>query len=433
MTWTIISSGVTSSGLTVSNGKEVFIESGGTTISTTVLAGGSEDPAPGGLVENVTVSSGGYVIGAGDVGGNSEIYGTINGVTLVHSGFTSVYAAVVDVFSGARALDLTVDSGVEVRLSLGGSASHVTVNSGGGVSDGGVATGVTINSSGGLDIAGSAFGVILERGGGEYVISSGFTSGTVVSGGVETVAGVADATVLSSGSYEYDYGVTSGTVVLSGAHEVVASVGTASGSVISNGGRAAVLFGGKIAAPTVLSGGTLVVSEGGKVISGLTIAGGVVLLSGTMAAGQTVSFTGASGILELDNPPGLFQAQISGLNTPGRKIDLGGDTFTNSETLSWSQSGTSGALMVYEGGQAGTVLTLVGTYAGSDFHLTDDGHGGTYVYAQSMTGMAVDGRAAGFLQAAAGFHAPASADISIHAGGTATAAAALVTAAISSR
>jgi autotransporter passenger strand-loop-strand repeat protein len=437
MTMTIISSGVTSSGLTVSNGKEVYIESGGTTTSTTVLAGGSEDPAPGGLAHDVTVSKGGYLIGRGDVDGTDDIYGTINGVTLVYRGYSShTYSSLINVHSGARALDLTLDSGAYLYVSQGASLSGATINSSGVIWDAGVHTGGTISAGGREDIftGGSGFNLVVMRGGSDYV--EGYTSGTLVSGGVETVQGVADATVLSSGSYEYDYGVTSATVVLSGAHEVVASVGTASGSVISNGGRAAVMFSGVAVAPTVLSGGTLLISEGGKIVSGLTIAGGEVILSGLMASGQTVSFTGPTGVLDLALPSepvrdGFF-AQISGMNAPGRKVELSGFAFSSTETASWAQSGASGTLTVSDGARL-AFLNVLGTYAGGDFHLTDDGHGGTYVFDQPTAPAVIDGRAAGFAQAAAGFRAPENADIAIHAGGTVTAAPTLVTAAISSR
>ena len=118
---------------------------------------------------------------------------------------------------------------------------------------------------------------------------------------------------------------------------------------------------------------------GGVVSGGLTFHGGTAVISGTMAAGQIVNFAGSAGVLELDNLA-AFHAKISGFTTTSEKIDLGGFAYSSStETLSWTQSGTSGTLTVSDGAEVAS-LTLIGIYATSNFNLANDAHGGTFVY-----------------------------------------------------
>ncbi len=61
---------------------------------------------------------------------------------------------------------------------------------------------------------------------------------------------------------------------------------------------------------TASSGGRITVSAGGIVQAGLTISGGTALVSGTVAAGQTVTFAGSGGDLALANLS-AFAAVIS--------------------------------------------------------------------------------------------------------------------------
>jgi hypothetical protein len=146
--------------------------------------------------------------------------------------------------------------------------------------------------------------------------------------------------------------------------------------VIEAGGSETVV-GGADAVGAKLSGGTLIVSAVGVISGGLTIEAGKAVISGTVGAFQAVKFTGSDGTLELDNLAG-FHAKISGLTTSTQKIDLGGLAFSSAEKASWTQSGTSGTLTVHDGGTTAT-LVLIGAYATSDFKLSDDGHGGTFV------------------------------------------------------
>ena len=185
--------------------------------------------------------------------------------------------------------------------------------------------------------------------------------------------------------------------------------------MIGSGGTAVVSSAGTIVAAQVFAGGTLMVSSGGNVSGGLVMHNGQVTIDGTMAAGQTVSFAGAGGVLRLDNLAG-FHAKISGLSVAAEKIDLGGFAFSSGETVTWTQSGTSGTLTVHDGAKT-AALTLIGTYASSSFNLHADGHGGTFV-SDAPAAMA----AARFGQAVAGFQAiqaPAGPDVAVHGGGRA--------------
>jgi len=77
-----ISSGVTSSGLHVRDGEDLRVLSGGLATETIVLGGGELSPAPGGIVENVDVRRGGYVVGDGRVDGTNTVEGSVADVTL---------------------------------------------------------------------------------------------------------------------------------------------------------------------------------------------------------------------------------------------------------------------------------------------------------------------------------------------------------------
>jgi hypothetical protein len=101
-------------------------------------------------------------------------------------------------------------------------------------------------------------------------------------------------------------------------------------------------------------------------------------------------------VLRLDNLAG-FHAKISGLSVAAEKIDLGGFLFGAGETVTFTQSGTSGTLIVHDGTKTAS-LTLIGSYTTSDFRLHADGHGGTFVF-DAPAGLA----AIRFGQALAGF------------------------------
>jgi len=183
--------------------------------------------------------------------------------------------------------------------------------------------------------------------------------------------------IFTAGAQKDSGGVTIATVLSSGGAEYVYSGGVASGSIASAGGYLFVSS-GATASADVVSGGTVTVLSGGSLTGGQTIAAGSAVISGTAAAGQTISFTGATGDLVLANLPS-FGAKIAGMTGTGQKVDLVGFAYNSAtESASWSQGTGSGTLTVTDGAQVAH-LTLIGTYVTSNFTLSTDGAGGTFV------------------------------------------------------
>jgi autotransporter passenger strand-loop-strand repeat protein len=243
-----------------------------------------------------------------------------------------------------------------------------------------MASGVIV-SSGGLEyVFGTAIGTTLT-GGSEVVSSGGTGSGIFVSsGGLEYVFGTASSTTVSSGGSEHVEagGTASATVISGGGQELVLSGGVDRFSVVSNGGLEFISSAGVVSGGTVISGANITVGAGGNVLDGLTISGGTAVVSGSMAAGQTLTFAGTGGDLALHNLPD-FAAVIGGFGT-GDTIDLGGFAYGSGETRSFAEaaSTTSGTLKVVDGGSQAR-LTLLGSYVTGDFALSSDSAGGTFV------------------------------------------------------
>jgi hypothetical protein len=83
-------------------------------------------------------------------------------------------------------------------------------------------------------------------------------------------------------------------------------------------------------------------------------------------------------VLVLANLPG-FGAKIAGMTGTGQEVDLVGFAYSSAtESASWSQGAGGGTLTVTDGAQVAT-LSLIGTYVTSNFVLSTDGHGGTFV------------------------------------------------------
>jgi autotransporter passenger strand-loop-strand repeat protein len=379
------------SGAILSSGGIEYIESGGTATGTIVSSGGMEVVLSGGIASATQVLSGGTeVISAGGVELPSEVHSPDAGGTgaIVSSG-------------GALAVgDARIGDGMIFTAAVQLAATMVS--------------GVTLKSGAVLDLSRP----IVSSGGRERISSGAATAATLVrSGGVATILahGLARETVLSGG-YEFVYGKAYGTVVHYGGHEVVLAGATDAGSLIGFGGQEIVSFGGAADAATVFADGTLFVASGGELVGGLGIRAGNAVISGAMAAGQTVSFTGSTGVLALDNLAG-FRADISGLGAPNQQIDLGGFAYASSETASWTPTGTSGTLVITDGAKTAS-LTLIGSYVSGDFQLSDDGHGGTLL-SDPAAKPAAEPAPSRFAQAVAGFSGREQGLAAIHTGGTA--------------
>jgi len=117
----IVSSGVTSTGLSLTSGNIVTVLSGGTLSNATILAGGSAVISAGGVDSGTTVQAGGFEVVSGSANGD-QIYG-IQDVTSGPSGAT-LPATVSNetVFNGGTLeLYLKPDVGTNITVSSGGS------------------------------------------------------------------------------------------------------------------------------------------------------------------------------------------------------------------------------------------------------------------------------------------------------------------------
>jgi autotransporter passenger strand-loop-strand repeat protein len=143
--------------------------------------------------------------------------------------------------------------------------------------------------------------------------------------------------------------------------QIVEAGGTASGATVSTGGSETVSSSG-VASNTTISGGFVEVVSGGS-IGGAT---------------GTITFAGG-GVLQLDASTS-FSGQIGGFGGTD-ELDLRDIQYisgTTSATFTEAGSNTSGTLTVTDGTHTAQ-LTLLGTYATSNFAVGSDGHGGTLV------------------------------------------------------
>ncbi|MGA2042815.1 MAG: DUF4347 domain-containing protein [Roseiarcus sp.] len=274
----VVSSGISTSGVTLYPGGRQTVFMGGMASGTTVISGSSQVVAAGGMTNGDVVSSGGgqYLDSGGAAsgttlsGGNQyvEIGGSASGTTVL-GGTQVVYGAAsgtlvegggrVDVESGATVSGTIVSSGAVVVL---GSAGGTVVHSGG---------------ADYVDSGGSAGGTQVS-GGDEYVEAGGAASGTTVSGGAQVVYGAASGTVLASGGYQYVEagGAAIGTNIGSGGVESL--YGGASGTIVDSGGADYVNSGG-LAMSTTVSGGEEFVERFGE-STGATVDGGAQVVYG---------------------------------------------------------------------------------------------------------------------------------------------------------
>ncbi len=179
--------------------------------------------------------------------------------------------------------------------------------------------------------------------------------------------------------YVSNGGVASGTVISQGGKEYVNSNGIDIGMVISSGGLAFISSGGTMSGGTLISGASLLVYSGGTVKAGPD---DLRRHRHNLRCGRrwsrTITFAGSGGDLAIDNLAN-FHATIGGYST-GDEFDLGGFSYSSSETRSFTEAGslTSGTLTVTDGAQVAH-LTLLGSYVTSNFALSNDTHGGTFV------------------------------------------------------
>ena len=286
MTTITVSSGVTSSGLTVSSGNELLVLSGGIAETMTVLSGGTMILSSGAIGSSLAISAGGKLDGAGEWAGEGYSYGQVSGVTVGDSAET--HAGYLEV-------------------AFGGSASGVTVAYGWlQVDPGATATGTVLSGISAV----------------EYV--EGVASGTVVdSGGVDNVLSAAEAV---------------SAVIHSGGREFVSSGGSTSVSVVQSGGSLTLSAGAVGSLLTISAGGKLVgagelvnyISEDAGQVSGVmlgqtaeTDAGYLEVQSGGSASGVSIDY----GYLELDAGGTTTGTVVSGSESTNFVFGVASGTF----------------------------------------------------------------------------------------------------------
>ena len=277
MATVIISSGITSSGLAVTdgNGLEVF----GTAKNTSVFSGGSATVFFGGEMLVTQVNEAGFLDVCGGVANSNTILG--GGRILVSAGgsanVNSIQSGGTMTVGTAGRASLVANSGGLLTVSSGGTAYIANAASGGLVeilagasgvfltlaetgrlviSSGGIAEKVNLNGIATVYAAGSASGVTVSDGG-RFLVSGGFAQGVNILAGGNAV--------LSGGS-------ANNAEVASDGFLTVSSGGTASGVEVN--GWATVMSGGMVDSVEVNPDGWLVVSAGGKLTGQMTFAAG---------------------------------------------------------------------------------------------------------------------------------------------------------------
>ncbi len=319
-------------------------DGGAGTKSATVTLVDLSSVAPG-----LTLSAGGLQVPAGEL-----TSATVGGGSVL-------------LLSNTRAVSTSIGAGGAAVIALGGVTSASFVESGG----------YQITS------AGSAFNASIGSGGTAVELAGGLATGNIVAaGGADFVSsgGVAiSSTVAGSGEENvFAGGVASGVTVISGGEVMVHSGGMLAGYMVGSGTSGAVFISsaGTVSGGTLISGVALTVASGGIVVGGLTLQGRVsAVISASVSAGQTITFAGSGGDLELGNPGG-FAAIIGGFRS-GDVIDLIGLQIS-SESFTEAKNGASGTL-VLNGTAGSSSLVFAGAYATSSFIVTSDGVGGSFL------------------------------------------------------
>src|SRR5205814_8683656 len=112
-------------------------------------------------------------------------------------------------------------------------------------------------------------------------------------------------------------------------------------------------------------------------LSGATMSGGFLDVQSGASASGIVAFGSAGGTFELDEAR-TYGLTLAGFGVPGA-IDFAAVAFGSSTSATYTSTGIgSGTLSVTDGAHT-AALALLGQYVTANFHLSDDGHGGTLV------------------------------------------------------
>ncbi|HEY4174512.1 MAG TPA: hypothetical protein VGM42_15885, partial [Rhodopila sp.] len=285
-----VSSGVTSSGLTVTSGGSITILNGGTAVSTTVLSGGTELVNSGGVDSGTDLALGGTETVLGSATGD-----TIGGIQLVSSGTAIVSNEIVVnggsvdlAIKGAIANNTTVETGGTLNIN-GAATAYATALDGGQLNlqspKASFGSSLTFDGAGTIDVTAvtsagfGGLGVISGWGAGDVIdettIGSGATFSTTTSGG-NTVATITSGSVVESFIFagtavaptlqlvsDGGTGVEISYLAPTPTDIVVSSGVTSTGLDIFSNGSVDVLNGGTLVDATFLSGGLATIEQGG--------------------------------------------------------------------------------------------------------------------------------------------------------------------------
>ncbi len=344
MATTTISSGVTSSGLTISGASTLVVLSGGIVSASKVVSGGTETISSGGKSYNDVISG-----LFGTKSATQNVYGIASGAIL-SSG------AVQNVLAGGTVYGADLLAGSTQTVSSGGTAYNDIV-----------AGGRENVSSGGADVSAT-----VQSGNIMWIYADATGSGEIVSGGANSTAEISNqgtttnVSVYVSGSEVVSSGgVANTTHVFNGGALIVSGGGSAAGTVISSGGTETVSSGGIETGSIVSSGGDEVIATGGKV-SGATIDGGTLeLQSGAIVSGA-ITFGTVVGTLQVDGTT-MPTNVISGFSVVGDAVVLDGVSYNTSETLA-----VSGNTVTVTNGHTAYALDIAGATT-THLQLVNDG------------------------------------------------------------
>ena len=306
------------------------------------------------------------LVGAGDQltfrGGGDVIAGTLGGAGTV------TFVNVNDVLTGARLSAATVAI-KDSTVTLKGTITESGVLS--------VTTSTLVIGAGGVTFSGGGR-VALSNNGANRI--TGLSPGDTLTNLDTTISGAGS---LGAGQMKLTNGQR-GTINGTGSRSLIIDTG---GNQITNAGLIESTGSGGLAIQSaVLNSGRLEVVRGVLTVNGAVTGGGSAVIAGgtldfTSSFSQNVTFTGATGILELFQSQ-TYKGAITGFShAGGTSLDLADIAFVSSNEATFIDNGskTGGVLTVTDGVHTAKI-TLVGDYSTATFIAASDGHGGVTIH-----------------------------------------------------
>jgi len=333
----------------------------------------------GGALTNGDASDTGALIEGGNVGvlivGAAETvtnFGTIE-AALASSGASGVYVASGSVTNGSATDQAALITG---RYGVFGAYRGVTTVTNFGTIHGIGGTAVYLGNSGDLlnVEAGSAFVGAVLGGGGTLDLASGVGTLSALGGGNVTVAGsMATATFTAFNSIEVGAGASftdTGAASISAIDILIAAGTLTVQGALANAGTIETM-GGALTVNGTVSGAGLAKIQGGTLFFASTF-------------NQAVTFTGATGMLELADSQ-TYTGSVRGFSkTGGTSLDLEDIAFTGAGEATFKGNSKRGVLTVTDGIHTASIK-LAGDYTAANFIASSDGHGGTLVHDPART------------------------------------------------